>query len=103
VAVARELTKIYEEVFRGLLSVAVERFAGEVRGELTLVVEGAGEEAGRQSRADAPSGSPAWKDALEALLLKGLSSKEASSAIAARFNLGRKTVYQAALEMKKKG
>ena len=42
IAVARELTKIHEEVFRGSISEAIEHFTGEVRGELTLVVEGAG-------------------------------------------------------------
>jgi len=40
-AVCRELTKTYEEVRRGPLSSLVEWAAGEVRGELTLVVAGA--------------------------------------------------------------
>ncbi|MDE0885900.1 MAG: 16S rRNA (cytidine(1402)-2'-O)-methyltransferase [Myxococcota bacterium] len=38
--VARELTKIHEEVVRGSLEMLAKRFAGEVRGEVTLVVEG---------------------------------------------------------------
>jgi hypothetical protein len=46
-------------------------------------------------------GSPAWRDELKALLLGGLSSKEAASAIAGRFNLSRRVAYQAALAMKK--
>ncbi len=41
VAVARELTKLHEEVFRGTLSAALEHFrANPPRGEFTLVVEG---------------------------------------------------------------
>jgi 16S rRNA (cytidine1402-2'-O)-methyltransferase len=40
IAVCRELTKVYEEVFRGTLSEAIVHFA-EPRGEFTLVVEGA--------------------------------------------------------------
>jgi len=40
VAVCRELTKKFEEVFRGTLSEALDRFA-EPRGEFTLVIEGA--------------------------------------------------------------
>lgn len=40
-AVCRELTKTYEEVRRGPLAELVEWAAGEVRGEITLVVAGA--------------------------------------------------------------
>ena len=40
VVVARELTKLHEEVFRGSLSEAIDRFE-EPRGEVTLVIEGA--------------------------------------------------------------
>jgi len=44
-AVARELTKVHEEIARGRLRALAERFANEVRGEVTLVVAGASEEA----------------------------------------------------------
>lgn len=97
VAVARELTKVHEEIFRGSISEALNHFTGETRGELTVVVEGAGP--GSDLGPQAPCST--WKDELKALLLGGLSSKEAASAVAARFNLPRKAVYQAALEMKK--
>jgi len=40
-ALARELTKLHEEIARGGLSELADRFAGEVRGEVTLVVAGA--------------------------------------------------------------
>jgi 16S rRNA (cytidine1402-2'-O)-methyltransferase len=41
-AVARELTKLHEEIFRGSLSAAREHFARQgARGEFTLVVGGA--------------------------------------------------------------
>jgi len=42
-ALARELTKLHEEIARGRLSELEERFAGEVRGEVTLVIAGAAE------------------------------------------------------------
>ncbi len=42
IAVCRELTKIYEEVFRGTISQAIAHFT-EPRGEFTLVIEGKGE------------------------------------------------------------
>ncbi|MGC9193860.1 MAG: 16S rRNA (cytidine(1402)-2'-O)-methyltransferase [Syntrophobacteraceae bacterium] len=112
-AVARELTKMHEEIFRGRISEALLHFAGEVRGEIVLVVEGASHElAGSQSSpapenaelADAKSapGVRAWKEELAALLAAGLSSKEAVQAIAHGFDLPRRLIYQAALEMKKK-
>jgi len=41
-AVARELTKLHEEVVRGRLGELAARFAGEVRGEVTIVVSGEG-------------------------------------------------------------
>ncbi len=42
VAVCRELTKLHEEVFRGSAAEAAERYAGETRGEIVLVVRGGG-------------------------------------------------------------
>ncbi|MCB9593221.1 MAG: 16S rRNA (cytidine(1402)-2'-O)-methyltransferase [Sandaracinaceae bacterium] len=42
-AVARELTKLHEEVARGTLTELAERFAEAPRGEITIVVEGAPE------------------------------------------------------------
>ena len=41
--VARELTKVHEELARGTLSQLAERFSGEVRGEIVVVVSGAPE------------------------------------------------------------
>ena len=40
VAVCRELTKLYEEVFRGTAEEAARRFSGGVKGEIVLVVRG---------------------------------------------------------------
>ncbi len=40
VAVCRELTKLHEEVFRGTVGEAIERFSGSVKGEVVLVVRG---------------------------------------------------------------
>jgi 16S rRNA (cytidine1402-2'-O)-methyltransferase len=95
IAVAREITKLHEEFFRGFVSEAREHFEGEVRGEVTLVVEGAGKELNLEP-------DPAdWQDELRALLEKGFSSKEAAAAISDRFGISRRVVYQAALEMRK--
>jgi 16S rRNA (cytidine1402-2'-O)-methyltransferase len=42
-ALARELTKLHEEIARGRISELRARFSGEVRGEVTIVVTGAAE------------------------------------------------------------
>jgi len=47
-ALARELTKLHEEIARGTLGSLAERFSGEVRGEVTLVVAGAPEAAAEE-------------------------------------------------------
>ncbi len=96
VAVARELTKIHEEVFRGTVSEALAHFeAAETKGEITLVVEGR-----PAPEASAPE-EAGWRDELDAMLAAGASLKEAASAVAARFSLPRRTVYQAALDKKR--
>ncbi len=51
-AVAKELTKIYERVFRGRLAEACDEVAGENRGEYVIVVGGAEERKEELSRID---------------------------------------------------
>lgn len=95
VAVARELTKHYEEVFRGTVSEAVEHFAGETRGELTLVVAGC--EASHEGEKDAPD----WRQELRRLLEDmSLTVKDAADAIAGQWKLSRRLVYQEALRIR---
>lgn len=95
VAVAREMTKIHEEVFRGRVSAALEHFSEGVKGELVLVVEGAGPASGSDAESEN------WKVELGTLMAaSGLSVKEASEDIAARFGLSRRVVYQEALRIK---
>jgi len=72
IAVARELTKLHEEIFRGTISEAVAYFTeGSIRGEITLVVAGASLPAEK------------WSDELvEALIREALSGGESPSKIA---------------------
>lgn len=71
-AVARELTKLHEEIARGALLELADRFAAGARGEVTLVVAGAGAEAA----AEAPA------EPLEDELHRRMAAGEAPSAIA---------------------
>ena len=91
-AVARELTKLHEEVRRGALDLLAAEYASvsAPKGEIVIVV-GAGE----QRAAVSP-------DALDQELraaLGGLSIKDAAAAIAARHGLPRREVYARALEL----
>ena len=96
IAVARELTKHFEEVFRGSIAEAKEYFSQGVKGELTLVVEGSsgGEKAG-DAGAD-------WRKELENLLGEtDMTVKEATIEIVKRHHLPRRAVYQEALRLKR--
>ena len=90
--VARELTKLYEEVRRGPLDELAAEFAGEKapRGEVVIVVSPA------EARA------PISEDALDreiAETLTKLSVRDAAAALAAKHGLPRKQVYARALAL----
>jgi 16S rRNA (cytidine1402-2'-O)-methyltransferase len=87
-AVCRELTKTHEEVRRGPLAELV-MWAGEgVRGEVTIVVSGAGP----QSVATDPD---SLRGAVGDLEVAGEARKDAIKAVAARAGLPKRTVYDA--------
>jgi 16S rRNA (cytidine1402-2'-O)-methyltransferase len=91
IVVARELTKLHEEIWRGPVSQARERFAGVVRGEVTLVIAGA---------SDAPS---QWdqervREGVARLMEQGRSHREAARQVAQASGWPRRAVYQLTLE-----
>ena len=90
--VARELTKLHEELARGRLSELAERFAGEVLGEITIVVEGRTGPAPQAEEADPD-------DLLRARLAAGVSVRDAAREVAEALSLPRKALYQRALEL----
>jgi 16S rRNA (cytidine1402-2'-O)-methyltransferase len=85
--VARELTKLHEEVVRGSLEELAERFAEGTRGEVTLVIGGA--PPGKRSQSN--------DDALDAeirrLLAEGKGVREIAAALAPREGLPRRQLY----------
>ena len=90
-AVARELTKRFEEVRRETLPELAAHYAAEqARGEITLVVGPAPEEA-----ADADALDAGLREALAA----GSSVKDAAALVAGALGLPRKVVYARALEL----
>jgi 16S rRNA (cytidine1402-2'-O)-methyltransferase len=92
-AVCRELTKTYEEIRRGSLGELAEWAAGDVRGEITLVVAGATE-------AEAPDTAGLAED-VAAREAAGESRKEAIAAIAAQRNVPKRTVFDAVVATKR--
>ncbi len=98
VAVARELTKLHEQIWRGTLDEALSWARGtDMRGEVVLVVEGA----------KAPE-APVVEDAevVEAISLHleaGERTRGAVDAVAAQFGLPRRRVYDLALGSKSTG
>ncbi len=96
-AVIREATKLFEEVFRGTLSEAIQQFTHpKPRGEIVIVIEGAGPE--EAIAAETPSES--MKDRLKTLMSQGMSERDAVRQVAAEMKLPRREVYAAALKMK---
>jgi len=74
VAVCRELTKVYEEVFRGRISQAIDHFA-EPRGEFTLVIEGKKEQ-------EKPQLTEAIEKQLQHMRRSGMAAREAVASVA---------------------
>ncbi len=93
-AIARELTKLHEEIMRGSVRSLIDQLAerGALKGEITLVVAPA-------SRRAETADSPAVRDAL-AEALSEMPAGRAAAAVAKRYGLPRKQLYEQALELK---
>ncbi len=99
--VARELTKLHEEVARGSLSELAERFADGARGEVTIVVEGAAEPARLRAGADeAAADCGALDTRIRELLARGQSPREIAAQLAAGARLRKRDVYARAVAAK---
>lgn len=95
---ARELTKTYEQVLRGTLGSLAEAVAAEpVRGEVTLVIAGAGAEGGPGGPGGAGAGAVDLAAAVAERERAGAGRKEAMAAVAAAAGVSRRVVYDAVL------
>ncbi|HEX2029790.1 MAG TPA: 16S rRNA (cytidine(1402)-2'-O)-methyltransferase [Actinomycetota bacterium] len=94
-AVARELTKLHQEVVRGTLGDLVQRFGREeLRGEIVVVIAGAPERA-------APDFDRLGEE-VERLTEEGLSRREAVDRVAGEAGASRRQLYEASLRRRPK-
>jgi 16S rRNA (cytidine1402-2'-O)-methyltransferase len=94
VVVARELTKVHEEVWRGSLARAAEEFAvRDVKGEVVVVLGGAA--------AAPPADEAVLVDALRRHVDGGASWRDATGAVAAEWGASRRAVYDLALALRR--
>lgn len=91
IAVCRELTKLYEETFRGTISEAFEHFETP-RGEFTLVISG-----GTPADDDAPKTDP--RPMLEELHRQRVTARDAVAQTSEVTGLGRRELYRIWVEL----
>ncbi len=93
VAVARELTKVFEDVWRGTLADAVTHAQStEPRGEYVIVVGPAA--------ARGPAREVEVEDAIRAALADGRSARDAAAEVAAELGVPRRRAYAAATRLR---
>lgn len=91
IAICRELTKIYEEIFRGKISDAINHFL-QPQGEFTLIIEG--------KKKEKKEITPEIEEELKQLKKQGLKAKEAISQLSKSSGVSKKVLYQAWLSLK---
>ena len=93
VAVARELTKLHEEIFRGTLAEGAAHFGGrEVLGEIVVVVAGRSRDAAAEGAVDAL----AARSIAQALLAQGESPSGVARELRRRLGIARNEAYRIA-------
>ncbi len=93
VALARELTKLHEQIWRGTLQDANMLVAAtEPRGEYVIILEPA--------KPPAPPTDEELVVAIKAEIAKGVSRKDSAARVSARFGVAKRHVYELALQVR---
>jgi 16S rRNA (cytidine1402-2'-O)-methyltransferase len=94
IVVARELTKVHEEVLRGTLTEVASRLRSrEVLGEIVVVLEGA--------TLQVEFDDELVRSALAARFVAGVSTRDAVDDVASELGIARRDVYRLALDVRK--
>ncbi len=100
IVIARELTKKYEEIIRGNLSqVITEINTKEIKGEITLVVQGGIKKKGNDT-IDFLKDECIMEEYLKKLKNQGYSNKDIIKIAQEKLNIPKNTIYKKLLEMK---
>jgi 16S rRNA (cytidine1402-2'-O)-methyltransferase len=95
--VARELTKMHEETWRGSAMEATTKYQqGQIRGEITVIVAGASPDQEKWTEAELLS-------ELEVLLARGSTNKAAAATLADLSGWKKRDIYRLALRLKHGG
>ena len=95
IAVARELTKLHEEIFRGRLSQALAHFGEQPpRGEITLIIEG--------NRAQVVWSEEQVLDLLQQRLSAGSSTTRSAAEVADQTGWSRRNLYRLVMQLQKR-
>jgi len=101
VVIARELTKMYEEIIRGKLSqVLTEISTKEIKGEITLIVQG-GIKKKENDSIDFLKDECIMQEYLKKLKNQGYSNKDIIKIAQEKINIPKNLIYKKLLEMKK--
>jgi 16S rRNA (cytidine1402-2'-O)-methyltransferase len=93
-AVAREMTKTFEEVIRGSMQELKDWATGEIKGEITLVVAGSETTAGSGVSIDE------LVELAQGRVAEGQSTKDAAAEVAVKFGRTKREVYEAVIAAK---
>ena len=92
IAIIRELTKLYEEIFRGNVEEAIDKFsASKIRGEFVLVLQGNTED---KDNIDIDI-----QQELNRYIEEGFSKKESIKIVSEMYNLPKNQVYRESLKL----
>lgn len=90
VAVAKELTKLHEHVFRGSLGEACAAFGEDLKGEYVLIV-------GACAKPDEEVTDAQIREAVDGFLAAGMTKKDAAHAASDKLGIGKNRIYRLTL------